>query len=98
MVHDDDDDDTDRMITVVTAAPAKYKKYPTQHFNVVVEGQELRQNGKINIDGKYKRSEERNDVYERGERTRTVILTRHLMADLTPVDVTHRHVNSGRRG
>jgi len=47
---DDDDDDTDRMITVVTAAPAKYKKYPSQHFNVVVERKELRQNGKINIE------------------------------------------------
>ena len=35
MVHDDDDDDDDdtgRMITVVTAAPAKYKKIPNSTF------------------------------------------------------------------
>ena len=58
MVHDDDDDDdddddgTDRMIAIVTEAPAKYKKYPTQHFSVVAGGEELRQNGQIKIDGK----------------------------------------------
>jgi hypothetical protein len=68
---DDDDDDTDRMITVVTTAPAKYKKYPTQHFSVVGRGEKVRQNGQIKTDGKQIQEErERNDVYERRGRTK----------------------------
>jgi hypothetical protein len=52
VVHDGDDDNSDRMITIVTVALEKYKKYSTQHFSVVAGGEELRQNGQIKIDGK----------------------------------------------